>query len=313
MRIATDTFTNNFLLQINQLQQQQNTLQQESSTGLKITQLADNPSVMSNVLNLQTTSSANGQFQSNISTLQNSATTSYTAMNSLKTISDQVNQIAIEASSGTTSTTQLAAYSVQMKQLIQQAVQLGNTQDANGNYIFSGTSTNVAPFAATTDANGNVTAVAYQGNASVASAEIGHIVTVSAQTLGANTSGSGPQGLFADSRTGANLFGHMIALQQDLASGNTTAISSTDAPALQKDENNIITSISSNSVLQATLTSATNIAAAQSTNFTTQISNETSADLATTLTQLTQTQTAYQAALESGAKIMNLSLLDYLH
>jgi len=45
---------------------------------------------------------------------------------------------------------------------------------------------------------------------------------------------------------------------------------------------------------------------------TTQTSNLTSADLATTLTKLDQTQTAYQAALESAAKIMNLSILNYI-
>jgi len=34
--------------------------------------------------------------------------------------------------------------------------------------------------------------------------------------------------------------------------------------------------------------------------------------LAQTLTELDQTQTAYQAALESGSKVMNLSLLNFL-
>jgi flagellin-like hook-associated protein FlgL len=42
------------------------------------------------------------------------------------------------------------------------------------------------------------------------------------------------------------------------------------------------------------------------------MSNDTSADLATTLTQLSQTQTAYQAALESGTMVMQTSLLNYL-
>ena len=44
----------------------------------------------------------------------------------------------------------------------------------------------------------------------------------------------------------------------------------------------------------------------------TQVSNATSTDLATTLTKLSQAQTAYQAALESGVTIMNLSILDYI-
>jgi flagellar hook-associated protein 3 FlgL len=49
------------------------------------------------------------------------------------------------------------------------------------------------------------------------------------------------------------------------------------------------------------------------TNITTQTSNLTSADLATTLTKLDQTQTAYQAALQSSLMIMNLSILNYIN
>src|ERR1700677_3809651 len=168
MRVTDLSFTANFLSQVNQLEQQENTLQQESTTGLKITEPEDDPSVMSNVLDMQTASSANSQYQNNITSLQDSATTSYSAMNSLKTISDQVNEIATEATSGTASSTQLSAYATQVNQLIQQALQIANTQDPDGNYIFGGTKSSVKPFSATTNSDGNVTAVTYQGNSSVA-------------------------------------------------------------------------------------------------------------------------------------------------
>ena len=42
------------------------------------------------------------------------------------------------------------------------------------------------------------------------------------------------------------------------------------------------------------------------------ISKEADADMPATIVKLTQTQTAYQAALQSAANIMRLSLLDYL-
>jgi flagellin-like hook-associated protein FlgL len=42
------------------------------------------------------------------------------------------------------------------------------------------------------------------------------------------------------------------------------------------------------------------------------ISNSSSADLMNTMVQLSQAQTAYQAALQSGVKIMNLSILNYI-
>jgi flagellar hook-associated protein 3 FlgL len=42
------------------------------------------------------------------------------------------------------------------------------------------------------------------------------------------------------------------------------------------------------------------------------ISSEADVDLPTTVVKLSQTQTAYQAALASAAKIMSISLLDYI-
>jgi flagellar hook-associated protein 3 FlgL len=191
-------------------------------------------------------------------------------------------------------------------------VQIGNTPDSNGNYIFGGTDTGSPPFTANTDASGNVTSVTYSGNSSVASSEIAPGFTVSASTPGENNTGSGAGGVFADSRTGADLFSHLISLEQNLQSGNTNAIASTDAPALTKDEDNVVTQISGNAVVQSTLTAASNVAQQQVTGEDTQISDDTSANLAQTMTQLDQNQTAFQAALQSGAMVMQLSLMDFL-
>ena len=135
---------------------------------------------------------------------------------------------------------------------------------------------------------------------------------VSAQVPGANNTGSGADGLLSDSRSGADLFRDLISLQQNLASGNTAAITSTDSPNLTNDENHVVSGIAANGVLQSTLESASTAATQLGTNITTQTSNLTSADLATTLTQLDQTQTAYQAALQSGEMIMKLSILNYI-
>jgi hypothetical protein len=96
------------------------------------------------------------------------------------------------------------------------------------------------------DASGNVAGVTYQGNESVPVAEIAAGAPVSVQVPGANTSGSGPTGLITNSRNGADFFNHLIALQNHLLAGNTTAISSQDTPALAKDEDNITSQIANN-------------------------------------------------------------------
>jgi flagellar hook-associated protein 3 FlgL len=129
--------------------------------------------------------------------------------------------------------------------------------------------------------------------------------------VGEDNTGSG-QGLFADSSSGADIFGHLLQLQQHLASGDVSAVTSTDAANLETDDQHVINQISANGVVQSTLESASSNNTQQGTALTSQISTDTSADLATTLSKLTQTQTAYQAALESGVLVMNLSILPYI-
>ncbi len=305
-------FTDNLISQMNQLQNQQNQLQNQVTTGLKVSLPEVVPATMNQVLTLQSQAASNTQYQSNITELQSAATTSADAMNSLQTITEQAGEIATEAAGGVTSSSQLSTYATQVGSLIQEALQAANTKDANGNYIFGGTINNQPPFSAATDSNGDVTAVAYNGNTDVSDSQIGPGQTASAQVPGANTTGTGPAGLLADSRSGADLFSHLISLQQNLISGSTTAISSTDSPNLTTDENNIVSNIASNGVLQSTLETANTAATQLGTNITTQTSNLTSVDLTTAMTQLDQVQTAYQAAMESGSMIMQLSILDYL-
>ncbi len=311
MRVASSTFGINFVTQLNQLEQRQNTLQTEASTGQLFSLPEDNPSAMGQVLDLQTDVSASNQYQNNITQVQQTATATSGALSGLKTISDRVGEIATLAD-GTKSPQQLQAYATEVGQLIQQAVQIANTQN-QGNYIFGGTATGAPPFVAATDANGNVTGVTYQGNTSVAQVEIAPGTTVTASVPGANTTGSGPRGLFTDSSSGADFFNHLISLQGDLQSGNTAAIAATDAPQLTKDENNILYQVTANGVLQSRLQTASAIATQKTQSCNTDISQKTSADIAQTITALTQAQTAYSAALQSGSSILNLSILNYLH
>jgi len=311
MRVAQSTFGFNFLSQLNQLEQRQNNLQTQAATGQSFSLPEENPSAMGQVLTLQTDVNATTQYQNNITQLQQTATSTSDAISGLKTISDRMNEIATLAD-GTKSPQQLQAYATEVGQLIQQAVQLGNSQD-QGNYIFGGTATGAPPFVATTDASGNVTGVTYQGNTSVAQVEISPGTTVSTAIPGANTTGTGPRGLFADSRSGADIFAHLISLQNDLQSGNTAAIASTDTPQLAKDEDNLLYHVTANGIIQSRLQTAGTLATQHNLSSNSELSQKTSADIAQTITELQQAQTAYSAALQSGSSILNLSILNYLH
>jgi flagellar hook-associated protein 3 FlgL len=304
-------FPNMLNQELGVLSQRLTQLQTESATGQRIQNPEDDPSAVQQVLNMQSESSELQQYQSNIATLQGTATAAGSAVSALQQIASQVSDIATSAGAGTVSQDDLDAYATQVSQLISEAVSTANTQ-YNGNYLFGGTIGNQAPFVATTDSNGQITSVAYKGNTSTASAEIAQGVTLSVVAPGANTSGSGPGGLITDSRTGADFFAHMISLRNDLQSGNVTAITNTDLPALEADQQNQILYSTNINVAEGRLSAATTAAQNQQTSLTTMISNDADADLAQTITSLSQAQYAYQAALESGATILKQSLLDYL-
>jgi flagellar hook-associated protein 3 FlgL len=311
MRVATNSFSNEFLGQVRTLTARQNRLQAQAASGQRIQSADDDPAAMQRVLDLQAEGSGLKQFQNNIASLTGKASASYDVMRGLKTISDRMTELATLAD-GTRSPDELKIYGTEVGQLIEQAAQLANGK-YNGDYLFGGTRTDQPPFVVTKDTEGKVTGVAYQGNTDIPNVEIAEGAFVSVQVPGANGSGAGDRGLVADSRTGADLFAHMIAFQTHLNAGDTASIAATDRAALGKDEDHLVLQIGTNAAMQARLEAAQSIASSRSSSVDGLISKEASADLAQTLVKLNQTQTAYQAALQSGASIMQLSLMNYLH
>lgn len=310
MRVATNSFTNSLVDHLNTLSARQTRLQTEAATGRRLISPEDDPAAMRRVLDLQAEGANVAQFQKNISFLTEKAGASYEVMRGLKRISDRVGEIATLAD-GTKSPEDLKILGNEVTQLIRQAVQFVNGKH-RGDYLMGGTRSDQPPFVAAYDPEGRATAVTYLGNADVPDVEVAEGSFIAAQTPGANTTGSGPRGLVGDSRFGADFFGHLISLQNHLLAGDTASIAATDRAALAADEENFIFHMGTNGAVQARLEAAGSIASQRALSVDGLVSKEADADLAETLVRLNQTQTAYTAALQSGATIMQRSLLDYL-
>ena len=298
MRIPTDSISNSLIQQIQTLSSQQAQYQQELATGQSITNPSDNPAAMGRVLNMDSELQSIQQFSRNNATATQIAQESYTGLSSLNTIATSASELAEEGASGTTSSTSYQAYSQQLNQLINQALQSANTQ-YNGSYLFGGTQTASAPFTATYDANGNITGVTYAGTASGASMMVGEGTSISPYTDGTTNQGV------------ADFINHLVTLRSAFDSQDVSAVQAVQ-PALQTSEDNILNSVSGIGAVQSGIEAVQSQNQAKFTSLQTLISNDTSADVATTTVQLSQAQAAYQAALESGAKIMQTSLLNYL-
>ena len=310
MRVTANTFPNSLIDQLTNLAVRQNRLQTQAATGQRVQLPEDDPVAMRRVLDMQAEAKTLGQYERNIARHQELANNTFEAIKALKQISDRAREIAV-AVDGLKSPSDLAIMSKEVTELIKQAVQITNGQN-RGDYIFGGTRTDLPPFVMITAADETVTSVTYQGNTNLAESEIAEGITLTTQVPGENNAGSGPRGLIADNRWGADFFNHLIALQNNLLNGDVAAIESTDRAALAQDEDNFLVHIGANGALQSRLETTAVLDRNRGLTLETLISKEADADLAQTLVKLTQTQTAYQAALQSGGQILGSSLLDYL-
>ncbi len=309
MRVTANTFPNSLLDQLGRLANRQNNLQTQAATGQKLAQPEDNPTAMRRVLDMQNESAGIVQYERNIDRHQELATASFAAFKGLKTVSDRAGEIATLAD-GLKSPAELAILADEVNALILQAAQVANTQN-RGSYLFSGTRSDTAPFEVATDASGQVTAVTYQGNTDLSESEIARNVTLSSQTLGANSTGTGPRGLITDSRVGADFFNHLITLRDNLRAGDLTGIAG-DRTRLAADEENLIFHMGTSGAVQARLETTKAIGSSRNQTLEQLVSSEADADLTQTIVRLNEVQTAYQAALQSAGTILNRSLLDYL-
>lgn len=115
----------------------------------------------------------------------------------------------------------------------------------------------------------------------------------------------------------ATFITNLIALRNGLnniagaADAGSAAITSARS-ALLTSEDHLIGIIADNSALQTRMESVKVQAEARFMNMQSLISKDADVDVSQTMVNLTRVRTAYQAALQSGAQVMKLSLLDYL-
>ena len=265
---------------------------------------------MRKVLEMQTETKQLGQYNRNIDMMKEGLDGTYGAIDSLKKVLDRAGEIASMAD-GMKSPDQLNAYMNEVNQLIEQAVQIGNTRTQFG-FIFAGTKSNSKPFVVTRDDDNNISKVAYQGSDKTIDVEIGDNVLMSVQVPGGNDTGTGNHGLIIDERHDSNLIQNLISLRDHLAKGEHEQIGNNVLPALLEDENNIIYHISSIGAQQSRLEAMKVMGQRRMGALEGFISKEADSDLAQTLVRLNEIQASYLAALKSGGTIMGQSLLDYI-
>ncbi len=214
----------------------------------------------------------------------------------MDTMVQRVQELVVSASNGTNSASNDQADAAEVNQLIQSIKQVANTQ-YNGQYIFSGTSVQTAPYqSGSTDA--------YQGGTGAITRAIGPGSSVQvngdlSQVLG---SGGGDGKLLDTLRT----------IASDMQSGNASALSGADLTNLNSNYGTLTQAETNMGTVTDQLTMASSRLESLQLNVTQVLSNTQDADMAQTEIDFSTQQAAFQAALQAGAKIVQSSLLNYL-
>jgi flagellar hook-associated protein 3 FlgL len=297
MRIATNTIQDNVVRQIQQLGVQSSKLQTQVATGQRLDSADDDPAATARILNQQSELRRVDQFALNATRALEISQATFAGLSDVKEISDRSAELATLGRSPT-SADALLAYSAEVNQLIEQLLQVGNTRLGN-DYLFAGTAVDAPAFSATRDANGNVTAVAYDGNTSQSTIPLSEVASVS------------PSSTPATNQSIRDLLNQLVSLRDALAANDSAGIE-TSQTALINGEDTLVTALAATGAVQTRI--EVNRAQQQSRgdHLVERIGSETSVDLPDAIVRLNQSQVAYQAALQSAASIMKISLLDYI-
>jgi len=280
-------------LQVNS-QQEDQALQQISS-GQKLNSLSDDPAAVSSLVNLRMQSSSDTQYLQNISSLTSSLNVADSSLSSVVEALTSAQNIGVEGANGTLNSANRQALAQQIQGLQQQILGLANAS-YNGEYLFSGTATAAQPYVADASSPSGVT---YNGNDNSNSVEI-------SQGEAMPTSLPGSQ-IFSNATT--NVFQSLQDLYNALNSGGDIASATTEVQ-------NALSYVSTQQTFYGNsvdrLNTAQTFLTQEQTQLTETESNVLDADMATAVTDLSQTETTQQALLAAGGKISQLNLFDYL-
>ncbi|MGC4072522.1 MAG: flagellin [Nibricoccus sp.] len=298
MRIATNSASEAVLAQLTKLSQRQSLLQTQAATGQRIFQPEDDPAAVGRILGLETERSQITQFQRNATRALEVSQSSYAGINEMKKISDRAGEL-VTLGAGASSPDAFKAYAKEVNQLIEQAVQLGNTKFRN-DYLFAGTATTTQPYDdSNRDAAGNLLSVSYAGNASQGTVQLSEYSSIAPGTTNATNTGMG------------DFINNLIALRDALNSGSSATVSATQTN-LETSENLLVNALSEHGAIELRIEVNKKQQETRAQNIETLVSQDADADLASTVVRLSQTSTAYEAALSSATKILQMSLLDYI-
>lgn len=289
-KLMADTVAQNLFQHTDRLMKTQEMI----SSGKKINRPSDDPIGMGKVLDYRSALSTIEQYARNLGQADSWLKQTDSSLGGMNTLLIRAKELAVYQATETASAQTREIAAGEVANLYDQILQLANSKLGN-RYIFAGHQTDAAPF--TRDADFNVT---YSGDAGQIKVIVGENVTLQANTTGEDAL-----------INGTNVFDVLRDLRNALDANDTAGISA-QVELLDNALEQVLTRRAETGAVLNRLETTKNYWANFNQNLTESLSDTEDADLIKTMTDLTSQEAAYQASLAAAAKVLQVSLLDFL-
>ncbi|MBY0199215.1 flagellar hook-associated protein FlgL [Priestia megaterium] len=292
MRVTQGMLAANSLKQISNSYNKLETLQNQLSTGKKITRPSDDPVVATKGMAYRSNLSEVNQYKRNLTEAQSWFDSSESGLEQVNSILQRTKELVVQGLNGTNESDDRQAIAREIEQLKLDYMQVGNTQVA-GNYIFNGVNVGTAPISE--NASGMIES---NINLDPFSVEVSKGIQLRVNIHPENIFG---QGAF------------------DLMNNVQTAFEQNDVNSLKDLSTQVDTQLSRLLAERSELGARSNRLElienrldSQEITATKMLSNNEDAEIEKVITDLTVQESVHRAALGVGAQIIQPTLLDFL-
>ena len=295
MRVASKTIYDTVKFNLANITEELNKANKVVGTGRRIIGLSDDPVGLTQVLNIKSTLSGIEQLERNISMGKSWLIAAEGALAHVQNLISNAKALCVEMATSTTGAASRASAAEDIQGTFDEILSLANTE-VNGRYVFAGSKTDTAPFS-----QGGT----YNGDNNAFKVKIGKDTTVEVGSDGA--------AVFQPSGAGANddIFQTLSDLKDALENNNVSGIQ-VAMSKLDDHHDQISNKISDIGSKMIRMEIKEKIFQDLSLTNTDRLAKIEDADMAEAIIDLKSKELTYQAALASSARVMGLSLLDYL-
>lgn len=292
MRISTSQIYNQHRNNILSRQNEFAMAQNEVSTGKRIQKLSDDPIQAGRLLKIRSVEREITQYTQNLRAGKDYLTNSEQALGDVQGIMKRAYTIAVQGANTSTGQDARTALSQEIASMKERLIGLANSRGSVGQYIFAGQINDATPY----QVSGNT--LVYNGDANAIRIETGPGETLTVNTIGGNS--------FIEA------YDALASLQTNLLAGNPGLISGSNIEPLKQQAEKFGTMKGEVGLLLRRVSNLEDFNLRRKDELIAQGSEIEDVDMVDAMFRLNQSQTAYQAALQTASSGMNLSLLDYL-